>query len=52
MTKLCTERLEQFNTAGQAAKIKRVLTPAEMAKRYAKGELDPTFAAARRAAAE
>lgn len=49
MTKLCKQRLEEFNTAGQAAKIKRVLTPAEMAKRYAKGELDPTFAKAKAA---
>ena len=37
------ERLEQFNTAGQASKIKRVATLAEMAKRYAKGELDPVI---------
>lgn len=44
MTKLCTLRLQEFNTAGQASKIKRVATTAEMAKRYAKGELDPTFA--------
>lgn len=49
MTKLCKQRLEEFNTAGQASKIKRVLTPAEMAKRYAKGELDPTFATAKAA---
>ncbi|MBV9077517.1 MAG: class II fructose-bisphosphate aldolase, partial [Methylobacteriaceae bacterium] len=52
MTKLCRERLEQFGTAGNASKIKRVFTLAEMAKRYAKGELDPTFAAPVRAAAE
>ncbi|KPF73114.1 fructose-1,6-bisphosphate aldolase [Bosea sp. AAP35] len=43
MTKLCALRLQEFNTAGQASKIKRVATTAEMAKRYAKGELDPTF---------
>ncbi|PZN97898.1 MAG: fructose-bisphosphate aldolase class II [Hyphomicrobiales bacterium] len=43
MTKLCSLRLQEFNTAGQASKIKRVATTAEMAKRYAKGELDPTF---------
>ncbi len=43
MTKLCKQRLQEFNTAGQASKIKRVLTTADMAKRYAKGELDPTF---------
>ena len=44
MAKLCKQRLEEFNTAGKAGKIKRVLTTAEMAKRYAKGDLDPTFA--------
>ena len=44
MQKLCRQRLEEFGTAGQAGKIKRVLTTADMAKRYAKGELDPTFA--------
>src|ERR1700754_1645692 len=38
MTKLCTLRLQEFNTAGQAGKIKRIATTAEMAKRYAKGE--------------
>jgi fructose-bisphosphate aldolase, class II len=45
MQKLCRQRLQEFNTAGQASKIKRVLTTAEMARRYVKGELDPTFAA-------
>ena len=35
---------EEFNTAGQAGKIKKVLPPAEMAKRYAKGELAPKIA--------
>src|SRR5690242_8450846 len=44
MTRLCRQRLEEFNTASQASKIRRVLTPAEMAKRYAKGELDPKVA--------
>jgi fructose-bisphosphate aldolase class II len=44
MTKLCKQRLQEFNTAGQAAKFKKVLTPADMAKRYAKGELDPRVA--------
>jgi len=44
MTKLCKQRLQEFNTAGQASKIKKVLTTAEMAKRYAKGELDPRVA--------
>jgi len=50
MTKLCKQRLQEFNTAGQASKIKRVYTLAEMAKRYASGELDPTFGATRQAA--
>jgi fructose-bisphosphate aldolase class II len=44
MTKLCKQRLQEFNTAGQASKIKKVLTTADMAKRYAKGELDPKVA--------
>jgi fructose-bisphosphate aldolase, class II len=44
MVKVCKARLEEFETAGQAGKIKRVLTPAEMAKRYAKGELNPKIA--------
>jgi fructose-bisphosphate aldolase, class II len=39
MQKLVTLRLQEFNTAGQASKIKRVLPVSEMAKRYAKGEL-------------
>jgi fructose-bisphosphate aldolase class II len=43
MVKVCKLRFEQFGTAGHAAKIKRVLTTAEMAKRYASGELDPKF---------
>jgi fructose-bisphosphate aldolase class II len=44
MVKLCKQRLAEFNTAGQASKIKKVLTTAEMAKRYVKGELDPKVA--------
>ena len=44
MVKLVKLRFQEFNTAGQASKIKKVLTPAEMAKRYASGELDPKFA--------
>ena len=44
MTKLCKQRLQEFNTAGQASKIKRVLTTAEMAKRYASGELNAKIA--------
>jgi fructose-bisphosphate aldolase class II len=44
MTRLCKQRLQEFNTAGQASKFRKVLTPAEMAKRYSKGELDPKVA--------
>jgi fructose-bisphosphate aldolase class II len=44
MTKLCKQRLQEFNTAGQASKVKRVLTTAEMAKRYAAGELNAKIA--------
>jgi fructose-bisphosphate aldolase, class II len=44
MSNLCRLRLEQFNTAGQASKIKRVLTLAQMAKRYVSGELEPVAA--------
>ena len=43
MTKLCIERLELFNTAGQASKIGKIIPLADMAKRYASGELDPSF---------
>jgi fructose-bisphosphate aldolase class II len=45
MTKLCTARFNEFNTAGQASKIKKVLPLSEMAKRYAKGELTQKIAA-------
>ena len=45
MTALCKQRLQEFNTAGQASKIKRVATLAEMAARYKKGELEPVFGA-------
>ena len=44
MQKLCVERLEAFNTAGQASKIKKIVTLADMAKRYQTGELDPKIA--------
>ncbi len=44
MQRLCKQRLQEFNTAGQASKIKRVATLAEMAARYKKGDLDPKFA--------
>ena len=43
MVKVCKARFEEFGTAGNAAKIKRIITTAEMAKRYAAGELDPKF---------
>jgi len=43
MTKLCKDRLEQFNTAGQAGKLKPLPLPV-MAKRYASGDLNPKFA--------
>jgi len=42
MTKLCKERFELFNTAGQAAKIKPIALR-DMAKRYASGSLDPVI---------
>ncbi|MGJ8527948.1 class II fructose-bisphosphate aldolase [Maritalea sp.] len=41
MTKLCIERLEQFNTAGQASKVGKIIPLADMANRYAAGQLDP-----------
>ena len=44
MQKLCKQRLQEFNTAGQASKIKRIATLSEMAARYKKGELDPRSA--------
>jgi fructose-bisphosphate aldolase class II len=49
MAKLCRQRLEEFGAAGQASKI-RPLSTAAMAKRYASGELDPTFDMSRQAA--
>jgi fructose-bisphosphate aldolase class II len=49
MTKLCKQRFEEFNTAGQASKIKP-LSLAAMAKRYASGELAPKFGTTRQAA--
>lgn len=41
MEQVCVDRFEAFGTAGQASSIK-VIPMAEMAKRYAAGELDPT----------
>ncbi len=40
MQKVCEDRYEAFGTAGNASKIKTIPL-AEMAKRYASGELDP-----------
>ncbi|MBI1867975.1 MAG: fructose-bisphosphate aldolase class II [Methylocystis sp.] len=48
MRALCTRRYEEFNTAGQAGKIKP-LPLSEMAKRYASGALDPRIAGAKAA---
>jgi fructose-bisphosphate aldolase, class II len=50
MTKLCKQRLEEFGTAGNASRIKRIHTLAEMAKAYAAGSLDPQFGISRSAA--
>jgi fructose-bisphosphate aldolase class II len=44
MVKLCRQRLEEFGAAGKASKIASIIPLAEMAKRYASGELDPKFA--------
>jgi fructose-bisphosphate aldolase class II len=46
MTKLCKQRFEEFNTAGQGSKIRPVSVGA-MAKRYADGSLDPKIDSAR-----
>ncbi len=43
MQQLCRDRFEQFGTAGNAGRIKTV-SVADMAKRYATGELDPKVA--------
>ncbi len=43
MQKVCEDRFEAFGTSGHASKIK-VIPMAEMAKRYAAGELDPVKA--------
>lgn len=48
MQKVCEDRFEQFGTAGNASKIKPV-PAAEMAKRYASGELDPRIGTAKAA---
>ncbi len=48
MQKICEERFQQFGTAGKASKIK-LIPLADMAKRYASGELDPRISAAKAA---
>jgi fructose-bisphosphate aldolase class II len=45
MRKVCVQRYQEFNTAGQASKIKAIPL-SEMAKQYAAGKLDPRIAAA------
>lgn len=40
IAKLCRQRLEEFGTAGHASRIK-VIPIADMARRYASGQLDP-----------
>jgi len=47
MTALCKQRLQEFNTAGQASKIKRIATLSEMAALYKAGKLDPKIDAAK-----
>ena len=49
MQALCTERYEQFRTAGNASRI-RAIPLDDMAKRYAAGELDPETRSDNRAA--
>jgi fructose-bisphosphate aldolase class II len=43
MQKVCKQRYEEFGAAGNASKIKPIAL-ADMAKRYASGELDPKLA--------
>ncbi|NDA47243.1 MAG: fructose-bisphosphate aldolase class II [Alphaproteobacteria bacterium] len=43
MSKICRQRLEEFNTAGKASKMGKIIPLSDMAKRYASGKLDPTF---------
>jgi len=49
LERLCAERFDQFNTAGQAPRI-RPPSLAEMARRYRAGALDPALKAAAAAA--
>ncbi|MBX9706912.1 MAG: class II fructose-bisphosphate aldolase, partial [Caulobacteraceae bacterium] len=50
MRKLCMERFQQFGCEGQASKI-RPMSTAQMAKRYASGDLDPVYGRRESAAA-
>jgi len=49
MQDLCRDRFERFETAGKASKIKPI-SVADMAARYASGELDPKVASSQSAA--
>jgi fructose-bisphosphate aldolase class II len=49
MEDLCRDRFEQFETAGNASKIKQI-SVADMAKAYASGTLDPKVASSKSAA--
>ena len=49
MQVICHQRFEEFGAAGQASKIKPIPL-SEMAKRYAKGELQPKIGVSRHAA--
>jgi len=49
MRKVCIQRFQEFGCEGMASKIKPLST-AQMAKRYAKGELDHHFGGAMKAA--
>jgi len=50
MRKLCAERFQQFGCEGQASRI-RPMSTAQMAKRYASGDLDPVYGRRESAAA-
>ncbi len=50
MQKVCRQRLEEFNTAGQASRSSVSCRSPRWTKRYAKGELNPVIGAAKKAA--
>ena len=52
MTKLCTQRLQEFNTAGQASKIKRVFTLGRDGQALRQGRARPDLRLPSRQAAE